>query len=138
MNCNGNGSVRINRYCQCLVRSCKHALDPGNPDSEDCPCPVCDFEAFESHQFKTTPLEVHTHCSCDYPMYIVAPLNCAIVASRGDPETDVYAKMTRLLTPDMRERRMAAREFLKKHVDPLNGHESHTAGFSWILASVWC
>ncbi len=94
----------------------------------------------EEHPF---PVEIHTHCSGEYPMFIVAPHNCKISASRGNPEIDVYSKMTALITPDMRERRLAAREFLKKYVDPLNIDNSDGDGevskleFSWILASHW-
>ena len=84
------------------------------------------------------PVAIHTHCSCEYPMFIVAPHDCEITASRGDPELDVLPQMEILFKTDILVRQEKARVFLKKYLDPLNDEPPSELEFSWILASLWC
>lgn len=103
-----------------------------------------DFEYFvdaengmnwETHDYKEReearskyPVDLKTHCSCDYPMYILAVPGTAVTAWRGHPQ-----KIERLLEPTQQQID-ALTQFAEKHglTDAFEGEPG------WYLCSMWC
>lgn len=75
------------------------------------------------------PITIETHCSCDYPMYIVAIKGTAHKAWRGDPKTLDLSDMIRSVnSDDLRRAAAFCEEYgICDFEDP-----------KWLLYSLWC
>lgn len=83
-----------------------------------------DFFAREREADAATGVEVVGHCSCDYPMRLLAARGSVNRAGRGEPQEIVSLEVL----PGWNERLAAARAAL--------GLPEATPG--WVLASHWC
>ncbi len=77
---------------------------------------------------ETCPVELVSHCSGDYPMYIIAAKDSKQSASRGYPEELNLASMVEATE----SYKKAVSDFLDKY------NIVYTGNISWILCSYWC
>lgn len=73
------------------------------------------------------PVELVSHCSYDYPMYIVAVRGTKITARRGSPKV---ISLDAIGGDDFIERQIAAERFCEEHGIPCGD-------FQWLLCSMW-
>lgn len=74
------------------------------------------------------PLEIHLHCSYDYPMFILAIKGTHLSASRGSPQKVNFARLNSLVTED---KLAEARKFCEEYGLP------EFYGADWLLFSMW-
>lgn len=79
------------------------------------------------------PVEIVQHCSCDYPMYILAIKGTFQDAGRGYP---LSFKPEELILPEQFDGENDANYFLKYWADKWG--LTYTGQASWYLSSLWC
>jgi hypothetical protein len=80
-----------------------------------------------------SPVVIDHHCSCDYPMYVVALKGTVLTASRGAPEEFGIGWMADALTMNAETRIREAQEFCEQHE-----FATDFSSPSWLLYSQWC
>lgn len=86
-----------------------------------------DYWAAKREALKECGIELVTHCSYDYPMYILAISPSKVQASRGYPQTILRSDMGRPETDNWQEKLSDACQ--KLGIEPAAGE--------WILCSLW-
>jgi len=77
---------------------------------------------------EAAPVELHWHCSYDYPMYILGLKGTHLSASRGTPEKVNFERLSKVVTD---EKLAEARKFCEEvGLPPFYGAD-------WLLFSMW-